>query len=408
MPEGKDLKGNDLYNRPQMKLETHQDISSGVSGLNITEPRKEGGYLFTREKEDITHLEGAEKFNYPMQDYFRMADDLSKVFTIILAIKYGLFDCIRECGDCCTAEDLLGKLNFKTSRRHLIDFLDQLYVHGLLERDGLLEQARYRLTDYSSKYLLKSSPTHFNYVFLNLDRYLKKYMTMDKTFAGGKTTHLFDDAYANEEDLKCYLEYFYKSNEFNFDFLLNEFNFDNFDKVIDLHALTGCLAMKIKQKFSKCQMIAFEHKYLKDCMETKLKGHNMFDSVKTYFGDLRTDKLNADLLMNADCIIAPHILMHFDCEKRKTILQNIFNCLKMNGQLIIMENLIDENRSKDSCGLKISFMSIIMGYEGHASSFEEYRKCLTEVGFEVMRNTSRHQGISDVIICRKLRDTTTK
>jgi hypothetical protein len=386
-----------------MNLETHQDISSGISGMKITEP-KEGGYLFTREKKDISHLEGAEKFNYPMQDYFRMADDMSKVFVIILALKYGLFDCIIECGDSCTADDLLGKLNFKTSRRHLIDFLDQLYVHGLLERDGLLEQARYRLTDYTNKYLLKSSPSHFNYIFLNLDRYLRKYMTMDKTFSGGKTTHLYDDAYTNEEDLKCYLEYFYKSNEFNFDFLLKEFNFDNYEKVIDLHGLTGCLAMKIKQNFSKCQIIAFEHKNLKNCMETKLKGFNMQESIKTYFGDLRSDKLNADLLMNADCILAPHILMHFDCEKRKTILTNIFNCLKINGTLIIMENLIDENRSKDSCGLKISFMSIIMGYEGYASSMEEYRTLLTEIGFDEIKNISRHHGLSDFIVCRKLRD----
>jgi len=403
---GQDLKGNDLYNRPQMKMETHQDLSSGLSGLNITEPSKEiAGYLYTREKEDITHLEGAEKFNFPMQDYFRMADDLSKVFVMMFAIKYGIFDCIRECGDCCTADDLLGKLNFKTSRRHLIDFLDQLYVHGLLERDGLLEQARYSLTEYVSKYLLKSSPTHYNYVFLNLDRYLRKYMSMDKIFPGGKTTHLFDDAYYNEEDLKCYIEYFYKSNEFNFDFLLKEFNFDNFNRVIDLHGLTGCLAMKIKQKYSKCEVIAFEHKYLKNCMETKLKGYNMYESIKTYFGDLRNDKLNADMLMNADCIIAPHILMHFECEKRKSILQNIFNCLKSGGQLIIMENLIDENRSKDSCGLKISFMSLIMGYEGYAASLDEYKKCLTEIGFDDIRNISRHHGLSDFIICRKLRNT---
>jgi hypothetical protein len=406
---GKDLKGNDLYNRPQIKLEAHQDLSSGISGMSITEPQREkAGYLFTREKEDIIHLEGIEKFNYPMQDYFRMADDLSKVFVIILAIKYGLFDCIRECGDCCTADDLLAKLNFKTSRRHLIDFLDQLYVHGLIEREGLLEQARYKLTDYTTKYLLKTSPTHFNYIFLNFDRYFRKYATMDKTFPSGKTTHLFDDAYSNEEDLKCYTEYYYKTNEFNFDFLLKEFNFDNFDKVIDLHGLSGCLAMKIREKYNKCKLISFEHKRLQECAETKLKGHNMYESVQTYFGDLRNDKLNADLLMNADCIIAPHILMHFDCEKRKTILQNIFNCLKTNGQLIIVENLIDENRSKDSCGLKISFMLLMMGYEGFGSSFEEYRKCLTEVGFEEIRHISQHHGLSDFIICRKFKDISTK
>jgi hypothetical protein len=392
-------KGNDLYNRPQLKIpETHQDFNKGLEGMNINEGFKDNP--------DIEHLEGIERFITPMQDYFRMADGLSKVFVINLAIRYGLFDAIFECGELnCNAETLLNKLNFKIAKRHLIDFLDQLYVHGLLERDGLLEDARYRLTEYSAKYLLKTSPTHFHYVFLNLDRYLKKYMNLEKTFPYGKTTHLFDDVYSTEEDLKCYSEYFYKSNEFNFENLLNEINFEDYGKVIDVHGLSGCLAMKIKKRYPKCDVISFENKKLQECAETKLKGHNMYESVKLYFGDLRYDKFNADMLMNADCILAPHILMHFNCENRKAVLEHLFNCLRVGGTLIIMENLVDENRSKDSCGLKISFMLSMMGYEGYETSFEEYRKCLTEIGFEEIRNISKHHGLSDLIVCRKLKDT---
>lgn len=358
-----------------------------------------------KDNPDINHLEGIENFITPMQDYFRMADGLSKVFVINLAIRYGLFDAINECGDNCNAESLLAKLNFKTTTRHIIDFLDQLYIHGLLFREGLLEEARYKLTEYSSKYLLKTSPTHFHYVFLNLDRYIKKYMNLEKTFPYGKTTHLFDDVYYYEEDLKCYMEYFYKSNEFNFDYLLKEINFDNFERVIDVHGLSGCLGMKIKKRYPKPEVISFENKYLKECAETKLKGHNMYESVKLYFGDLRTDKFNADLLMNADCILAPHILMHFNCENRKAVLERLFNCLRVGGHLIIMENLVDETRSKDSCGLKISFMLSMMGYEGYETSFEEYRKCLADVGFEEIRNISKQHGLSDLIVCRKLKDT---
>jgi len=395
--------------------ETHSDLSKGVEGMNLNlgESNLNLGSNFSnlseqgfKDNPDINHLEGIEKFITPMQDYFRMADGLSKCFVINLAIRYGLFDAIYDCeGNNCRAGDLLTKLNFKTSTRHLIDFLDQLYVHGLLNREGLLEDARYSLTEYAAKYLLKSSPTHFQYVFLNLDRYIRKYMNLDKTFPYGKTQHLFDDVYSNEEDLKCYCEYFYKSNEFNFDYLLNEFNFEEFGKVIDIHGLSGYLGMKIKKRYPKCEMISFENKKLKECTETKLKGHNMYESVKLYFGDLRTDKFNADSLINADCILAPHILMHFDCEKRKSVLENLFACLRLGGQLIIMENLVDEGRSKDSCGLKMSFMLSMMGYEGYGVSFEEYRKCLTEIGFEEIRNVSKHHGLSDLIICRKLKDT---
>lgn len=356
------------------------------------------------------HLEGIQKFERPMQDYFRMADGLSQVFVINLGIKYGLFDAIEQCGDRCSVDDIISKTGFKTPKRHLIDFLDQMLVHGLLEREGLLEQAKYRLTEYSRKYLLKSSPSHYNYVFLNLDRYMKKYQNLEKTFPSGKTEHLFDDAYSNEEDLKCYMEYFYKSNEFNFDYLLEQINFEQYERVVDIHGLKGLLAAKIKKRYPKCEVISFDNDKLKSCAETYIKGHNMQDNVKLEFGDFRSKGIFSSLFgkgglkSDCDCVLAPHILMHFGYDNKKRVLEGIFNSLRKNGELIIMENLIDENRTKDSCGLKISFIFSMMGYEGYACSFNEYKKLLTEAGFGDINYISHHEGFSDLIIAKKLKD----
>lgn len=388
-------------------------MTKGIQGMTINQgicPGKSAQGLI--DNPDIQHLEGIEQFNRPMQDYFRMADELSKVFIINLGIKFGIFDAIFELGSCATPLDIINKLNIKTSTRHMIDFLDQLYIHGLLNREGLLEKAKYSLTDYSGKYLLKSSPTHFHDVFLNLDRYIRRYQKLEGNFPGGKTEHIFDDVYSNDEDLRCYMEYFYKSNEFNFNYLLDRIDFSKYQRVIDIHGLTGCLAMKLKKRYPTCDVVSFENSKLKSLAENKVQGLGMQDAIKLECGDFRNKGAfstlfggKAGLKTDCDCVIAPHILMQFNCENRKKVLESVFECLRLNGDLIIMENLIDENRSKDSCGLKISFMLSAMGYEGFESSFSEYKCMLSEAGFEDIQHIPQHQGLSDIIIARKLRET---
>ena len=96
--------------------------------------------------------------------------------------------------------------------------------------------------------------------------------------------------------------------------------------------------------------------------------------------------------------------MHYNIDNKKAILKRIFNKLSDYGDLVIMENLVDEHRSKDDCGLKISFMFAMMGYEGTAMSFNEYRELLLNVGFGDIQRVPRAHGVSDLIIARKMNE----
>jgi hypothetical protein len=379
------------------------DLSKGVKGIDIsTNKCAMSQPLVSREKTDINHLEGIEKFSQPMQDYYEMADSLSKCFALNLGIKFKIFDVIEELGEKTSVKDILTQLNFKTSERHLLDFLDQLYVHGLLEREGVLENSRYRNSDYTRNYLLKSSLDHYNYVFLNLDRYMRRYSMFEKNFPAGKTQVFSDDVYATEEDMKSYMEYFLKSNAFNFDYLVSKIDFSRYRKVIDIHGLNATLSILIKRKYPTCDVNSFDNKKLKDYVTSKLVGLEMQDAVKLHFGDIRDN-----LPFETDCVIAPHILMQFSNENKKAILSRIFYKLYNNGDLIIMENLVDENRKKDDCGLKIGFMLAMMGYEGCSLSFTEYKDLLRSVGFADVQLLPRQQGFSDIIIARKVNTGTT-
>ncbi len=368
-----------------------------MEGIDISQGKP---VMQSSRSEDITHLEGVEKFEKPMQDYYNLADNISKIFAINMGLKLKIFDTIESLQERSNVKEILTALNYKTNSRHMIDFLDQLYIHNLLEREGVLENARYRNSEYTKNYLLKTSLSHYNYVFLNLDRYMKKYLMFEKNFPSGKTQLFSDELYANEEDMRCYVEYFYKSNTFNFDYLLECIDFSKYRKVCDIHGLTGCLTMKIKKKYQNIEAISFENKKIKDCAETKIKGHDMGEIVKREYGDINRDKLP-----EVDCIIAPHILLQYSADNKLNILKKIFDSLCNQGDLIILENLIDENRSKDDCGMKISSMFAMLGYEGFSLSFNEYKNLLMSVGFKDIQRIERKAGVSDIIIARKVVDT---
>jgi len=235
---------------------------------------------------------------------------------------------------------------------------------------------------------------------MNLDRFMRKYETFEKNFPSGKTSIFWDEVYYNEDDLKSYMEYFYKSNVFNFDQLMNKIDFNRYKRVVDVHGLFGNLSMMLKKKFPNVEFISFDNKKLQTHVETRLKGNDMWDLVKVEYGNLAKDNIPSD----CDCVIAPHILMQFGCDNRKNIIKGFYNKLNNNGDLIIMENLLDENRSKDDCGLKISFMFAMMGYEGYSMTFEEYRKLLLDCGFMDVCRIPKSPGMSDIIIAKKITD----
>lgn len=350
------------------------------------------------EQLNLNHLRGIEKFEKPLQDYFKLADSTSQIFAVIMGIKLNIFESLEELGEFVFAKDLISKLNFSTSvERHLLDLLDELHVLGYLERDGVGEKARFRNSDYTKKYFLKKSVEHYRYLFLNLDKYIRKFNQSEKLFKAAKTQLFSEDVFSTEEETKTYIEYFYKTNEFNFDHLISNINFAKFKKVMDIHGLTGCLAMKIKKNFPSCDLILFDNKKIKECAEIKIKGHDMQDSIRMEFGDLLKDKLP----MDSDCIVAPHILMHYNCANRKTILEKIFNSLANNAELIILENLMDDEREGKDHSLTMSFMLGVMGYEGYACTFEEYRTTLSEIGFKDVQRIHKKHGLSDILIATK-------
>jgi hypothetical protein len=385
-------KGNDLNFRSTSDI---GNLKFGETCSNISETLQ----FLKPISANINHLDShhydlLRKYDPPMQEFFRNLDDLNRIFLINLALKNDLFNILEENKNC-SVKCLQKKLNMKESTLDcFINFVDQLYSFGFLERSGKETDAIYSNSDYTKRYFLNSSVENYSRIYYNLYKCIKRFDIVENKMREGNTLNYSNDIYNNDLDREAYYNYFYKANDLNFEYLIKEVDFSQLKQICDLHGGRGILADRLKKSAPYCDVISFENNRMKDFIDTNLKTER--SGLRFVFGDLMKDKLPA-----CDCFILPQLLIHFNKENKTSILKNCYSCLNSSGKIVIIENLLDDEREKDSCGQKMNFFYGMMGYEGLACTFNCYKDLLTICGFKFIERKQSTNGLCDIIIAKK-------
>jgi SAM-dependent methyltransferase len=220
---------------------------------------------------------------------------------------------------------------------------------------------------------------------------MKKFVNFEKDFPTGAYT-LFSDDLRDEEETKGLIDYFNRTNELNYEKILS-MDLSQYKRIVDLRANNGILAARIKKKFPQCTIYAYDIKQNYEFIREKLKGKEIFDSVNVVTGNILNDEIPA-----ADLFILPHLLMEFNFDNRKRLLQKLFKKMDKGGKVIIVENLVDEER-KDITkpAIAMSFIFGIENYQGYALMESEYRRLLIDIGFSNFEKFEGKNGVSDII-----------
>jgi len=103
---------------------------------------------------------------------------------------------------------------------------------------------------------------------------------------------------------------------------------------------------------------------------------NVNDKVKIVSGDFFTDEFP-----KADVITMGNILHDWGKKDKLMLIKKAHKALPKNGALVVIENIIDDNRSENAFGLLMSLNMLIetpKGYDFSASDFDALAK---EAGF---------------------------
>jgi len=375
---------------PQQSLHTGTQQTSDIKG-SINQ-----GVNLEHNK-DIKHFfMGMDKLDRPIKEFWFLNYHLMNIYAVSLALKFDLFEILNDNKDMMSVKDIINKLNWSIDTKKIIDWLDELHIHGFLTRDGVAESASYGVSDYVTKYFLKNSPNSLYYVYKCQLCLLEKFTTLEKNLPSGKCDMDYTDIYKDVE-----MMHKFKNNQIltlkdEYQKMLKTIDFSKANTIVDGCGRAGFLASMIGNCYPNANVISLDKKEwvpLQKDYEKEIGGFPK--NVKMQEGFF------LDKFPEADVIILPHFLEYLKPEDVCKVEKNAFDALRKGGKIYIICNLVSDNRNVDDIGLMRSFFNMSSGLPGKSFTFEEKKKCLTEAGFCHIDVIKEGFSLIDVVVADK-------
>ena len=320
--------------------------------------------------------------------------------TLLTAVNMGLFTYLAN--GTLSGKEIQNKLGLNP--RSLYDFLDTLVALGFLYRTGLKENAVYGNSDDSDLFLDKNKLSYIGgilemannrlYPFWNdLEECLKTGKPQNETKNGGKP--LFEAIYANEDKLREFIHGMGGVQAGNFMKLAHDFDFSKYNTLCDVGGSGANLSIHIAKNNSHMKCISFDLPPVGPIAKENVDNLGLSDRIEVSSGDFFTDKLP-----HADVITMGNILHDWGSKDKLMLIKKAYDALPVGGALIVIENIIDNDRNKNAFGLMMSLNMAIeteQGFDFTASDFNQWAK---EVGFS-RTNVMPLTGPSSAVVAIK-------
>ncbi len=301
--------------------------------------------------------------------------------TLLTAVHMELFTILakREL----SGKDIQSRLALHN--RNLYDFLDALVALGFLKRTGLKETSIYRNAEDSNLFLDKNKPSYMGgilemannrlYPFWNdLEEGLKTGLPQNETKSGGKP--VFEAVYADPKKLKEFVGAMGGVQMGNFIAFAKGFDFSNYKTLCDIGGAGGFLAAHVTLNNQHMQCSSFDLPPVEPIAKENIKNMGLENKVNILSGDFFTDDFP-----KADVITMGNILHDWGKDDKKMLIKKAYDTLPKGGALVIIENIIDDNRSKNAFGLLMSLNMLIETSEGYDFTATDFSELAKEAGF---------------------------
>ena len=159
---------------------------------------------------------------------------------------------------------------------------------------------------------------------------------------------------------------------FMLDTVAEKFDFTGVDTHLDIGGSLGVLSRKILEKYPRINCHSLD---LPKVTELAIR-ENQNSKISFLAGDM----FSSDMPV-VDSISLGLILHDWGLEDKKTIIKRAFDHLKPGGKLIVIENVIDDERRENTFGLLMSLNMLIEFGEAFDFSRKDFLPWAMEAGF---------------------------
>jgi hypothetical protein len=301
--------------------------------------------------------------------------------TLLTAVNMSLFTHLAK-GEL-SGQDIKEKLELQD--RGLYDFLDTLVALGFLKRSGLKKTSTYSNAEDTDLFLDKNKPSYVGgmlemannrlYPFWNdLEEGLKTGKPQNETKTGGAP--IFEALYADEQKLREFLKAMGGIQMGNFMMFAKAFDFNNYKTHCDVGGAGGYLATQVAINNEHMSCVSFDLPPVEPVVLENIEMMGLSDRVSAQSGDFLNDDLP-----KADVITMGNILHDWGTNDKKMLIKKAYDALPKGGAFVVIENIIDDNRSENAFGLMMSLNMNIETPEGYDFSAADFDGWAKECGF---------------------------
>jgi hypothetical protein len=303
---------------------------------------------------------------------------------LLSAVKFEIFTTLAE-KKAMSAIELKSHLSFKCTDRNVFDYLDSLTTFGFLNREGLLETAKYSNSTDTDFFLDKKKPSYIGgmlemlnnrlYSFWgNLEDGLMTGLPQNEAKSGG---NLFEVLYSDSDRLEEFIHAMSGIQIGNFVAFSQAFDFSKYKTLIDVGGSAGLLSLMVAKHQAHMNCTTWDLPPVTPIANATIQQFQLGDRVKSAKGNFFNDVIPA-----ADVVVMGNILHDWDEQTKIMLMQKAFDALPNGGAFVAIEGIIDDERNKNIFGLMMSLNMLIETGKGFDYTFADFNKWAKIVGFK--------------------------
>jgi hypothetical protein len=304
---------------------------------------------------------------------------------LLTAVKFELFTLLAA-KKSMSGSEIKKALSFNCSDRHTYDFLDVLTGLNILQRQGVLDNARYSNSLDADIFLDKNKPSYMGGILeMANDRLFRFWADLDEALLTGKPQNelkhsgksMFEELYSDPARLKQFMNAMSGASTGNFIALANKFDFSRYKTLCDIGGAAGILSIQVAKHNKHMTCTSFDLPPVEPIARETIASNGVSDRVKTGVIDFFTDEFP-----KADVITMGMILHDWDLKDKKMLIKKAYNALPEGGAFIAVEALIDNDRKRNLFGLSMSLNMLVefgVAFDFTGADFESWAK---EAGFK--------------------------
>lgn len=303
---------------------------------------------------------------------------------LLAAINFELFTklALRQT---MTAIEIKNVLNLNCSDRNVFDFLDTLTGFGFVNREGVLETAKYSNGIDTDVFLDKNKPSYVGgilemmnerlYDFWgNLEEGLLTGKPQNETKVGG---NLFEKIYDDANRLKMFVHAMSSAQMGGFVAFAEKFDFSKYKTLTDAGGSAAMLSLMVAKHQPQITCVSFDLPAIAPIANETIQQFELSNSVKSVSGDFFSDPIP-----HADVVTMGNILHDWDEETKLILIQKAYNALPSGGAFVAIENIIDDERKQNVFGMMMSLNMLIETGNGFNFTFSDFNKWAKKIGFK--------------------------